>query len=85
MGKWEPKHGVCLLCMRAVVSIPHLVESITSQDLLRLGSFSVISLISNGIGFFGTQFTPASCRRFYMCVHLLFGLFAVFVIPIQAA
>ncbi|KAJ7648496.1 hypothetical protein B0H17DRAFT_429938 [Mycena rosella] len=27
---------------------------------------SIISLISNGIGFFGTNFTPASCRRFYM-------------------
>ncbi|KAF8195648.1 hypothetical protein K438DRAFT_1760584 [Mycena galopus ATCC 62051] len=28
--------------------------------------FSIISLVSNGIGFFGTDFTPASCRRFYM-------------------
>ncbi|KAJ7218254.1 hypothetical protein B0H12DRAFT_1153266 [Mycena haematopus] len=27
---------------------------------------SIISLVSNGIGFFGTHFTPASCHRFYM-------------------
>ncbi|KAJ7129439.1 hypothetical protein C8R44DRAFT_78194 [Mycena epipterygia] len=27
---------------------------------------SIISLVSNGIGFFGTNFTPASCKRFYM-------------------
>ncbi|KAJ6515656.1 hypothetical protein C8R45DRAFT_215108 [Mycena sanguinolenta] len=27
---------------------------------------SIISLVSNGIGFFGTNFTPASCQRFYM-------------------
>ncbi|KAJ7044565.1 hypothetical protein C8F04DRAFT_590439 [Mycena alexandri] len=27
---------------------------------------SIISLISNGIGFFGTHFTPESCQRFYM-------------------
>ncbi|KAF7355513.1 putative Transmembrane protein [Mycena sanguinolenta] len=29
-------------------------------------SLSIISLVANGIGFFGTNFTPASCRRFYM-------------------
>ncbi|KAJ7094559.1 hypothetical protein B0H15DRAFT_127669 [Mycena belliarum] len=27
---------------------------------------SIISLVSNGIGFFSTSFTPESCRRFYM-------------------
>ncbi|KAJ7682570.1 hypothetical protein DFH06DRAFT_298356 [Mycena polygramma] len=27
---------------------------------------SILSLVSNGIGFFGTNFTIASCRRFYM-------------------
>ncbi|KAJ7639010.1 hypothetical protein FB45DRAFT_904481 [Roridomyces roridus] len=27
---------------------------------------TIISLVSNGIGFFGTNFTPASCKRYYM-------------------
>ncbi|KAJ7068498.1 hypothetical protein C8F01DRAFT_1118341 [Mycena amicta] len=27
---------------------------------------SLLSLISNGIGFFGTSFTPQTCQRFYM-------------------
>ncbi|KAJ7904754.1 hypothetical protein B0H14DRAFT_2664240 [Mycena olivaceomarginata] len=31
---------------------------------------SIISLVSNGIGFFGTHFTPASCRRFYMLPNI---------------
>ncbi|KAJ7498700.1 hypothetical protein FB451DRAFT_6771 [Mycena latifolia] len=31
---------------------------------------SILSLISNGIGFFGTNFTPSSCRRFYMLPNI---------------
>ncbi|KAJ7490355.1 hypothetical protein B0H11DRAFT_2191585 [Mycena galericulata] len=27
---------------------------------------SILSLVSNGVGFFGTGFTPPSCQRFYM-------------------
>ncbi|KAJ6598836.1 hypothetical protein DFH09DRAFT_16173 [Mycena vulgaris] len=31
---------------------------------------SILSLISNGIGFFGTNFNPVSCRRFYMLPNI---------------
>ncbi|KAJ6539567.1 hypothetical protein B0H19DRAFT_364960 [Mycena capillaripes] len=31
---------------------------------------SIISLISNGIGFFGTHFTTKSCQRFYMLPNI---------------
>ncbi|KAK7061873.1 putative transmembrane protein [Favolaschia claudopus] len=31
---------------------------------------SIISLVSNGIGFFGTNFTPESCKRFYMLPNI---------------